>query len=35
LKGRKFDPNNILKQYEVVTKLGEGGFGKVMLGICI
>lgn len=33
LSGEEFDFNMVLEQYEIIKKLGEGGFGKVMLGI--
>ena len=29
--GEDFDKSESLAQYQIVSKLGEGGFGKVML----
>ena len=32
-KGEDFDDNTQLQEYEVTKQLGEGGFGRVFLGI--
>lgn len=32
-KGEDFDQNSCFSEYEIVKTLGEGGFGKVVLGI--
>jgi serine/threonine protein kinase len=31
--GEDFDANSTFSEYEIVSELGEGGFGKVMLGV--
>lgn len=31
--GEDFDSNSTFSEYELVKTLGEGGFGKVLLGI--
>ena len=31
--GEDFDSNSTFSEYEIVKELGEGGFGKVVLGI--
>lgn len=31
--GEEFDSNSTFSEYEIVKELGEGGFGKVVLGI--
>jgi len=31
--GDDFDANSKLHEYEIKQKIGEGGFGKVMLGV--
>lgn len=33
LLGEEFDANSSFSEYEITEELGEGGFGKVMLGI--
>lgn len=32
-KGEEFDQNSCFSEYEIQKKLGEGGFGKVVLGV--
>ncbi len=32
-KGEDFDQNSCFSEYEIIKTLGEGGFGKVVLGI--
>lgn len=32
-KGEDFDQNSCFSEYEIIRTLGEGGFGKVVLGI--
>lgn len=31
-KGEDFDANSSFSEFEIIKELGEGGFGKVMLG---
>lgn len=33
LKGEEFDANSSFSEYDITQELGEGGFGKVVLGI--
>jgi MAP/microtubule affinity-regulating kinase len=33
LLGEEFDANSSFSEYEITEELGEGGFGKVMLGV--
>ena len=32
-KGEEFDQHSCFSEYEITKKLGEGGFGKVVLGV--
>ena len=32
-KGEEFDQHSCFSEYEILKKLGEGGFGKVVLGV--